>query len=336
MVTFTKVKNSIDSLLKNFPKRNEDIIRSRFGLGKEKNTLEKIGKVYGITRERVRQIENKNLSDIRHSSKFHLLQKEAGKIEEYLKGLGGLKREDILIRDLSPEEESDGYVLFLLTITDLFDYSPSSDVFYPFWMVDRKSPDVAQFINDSIKSILEKERSLLTEEEIINLVLSSISSKIKIKIQPVHIISFIEISKYIELNPFGRYGLVFWPEVTPKTIRDKAYLVLYEKKQPMHFTEIKNSIQEILGESIKENTLHNELIRDSNFVLIGRGIYALKNWGYKKGILRDVIGSILKEGGPLTKEELYQEIKKQRMVKDSTITLNIYSFKKDKDGRYYI
>lgn len=336
MVTFNKVKNSVDGILKSFPQRNEDIIRARFGLGKERDTLENIGKIYGITRERVRQIENKSLNDIKNSSKFYLLQEEAKEIEKYLKSLGGLKREDILIKDISPKEDYSGYVLFLLTIADPFDYSPDSEVFYPFWMVDKNSPRIAQHVNESIKSIFEKTRSLLTEEEIVNLVLSSIAPKTKTKIEPPHVVSFIEVSKHIEQNPFGKYGLIFWPDVNPKTIRDKAYLILRENERPMHFIEIKNAIQNSLGENIKENTLHNELIRDPNFVLVGRGIYALKDWGYKEGVLSDVIKAILKEKGPLTKDELCQEIKKQRIVKDSTITLNIYSLKKDKDGKYYI
>jgi len=70
--------------------------------------------------------------------------------------------------------------------------------------------------------------------------------------------------------------------------------------------------------------IHNELIKDPRFVLIGRGIYALSSWGYKKGTISDTIKSILeKSETPLTREEIVKQVLKVRKVKETTILLNL-------------
>jgi DNA-directed RNA polymerase delta subunit len=84
-------------------------------------------------------------------------------------------------------------------------------------------------------------------------------------------------------------------------------------------------------------SVHNELIRDRRFVLIGRGIYALREWGYFPGEVKDIIFKFLKEEGPLTKEEILERIKKQRMVKENTVLINLAKyFERDEKGRYRI
>jgi DNA-directed RNA polymerase delta subunit len=87
-------------------------------------------------------------------------------------------------------------------------------------------------------------------------------------------------------------------------------------------------------------TIHNELIKDSRFVLVGRGIYALEEWGYGIGTVKDVILKILKESkNPLKKQEVLKKVSKQRIVKDNTIFLNLQNqkyFSKDSKGRYTV
>ena len=147
------------------------------------------------------------------------------------------------------------------------------------------------------------------------------------------LLSFYEVTKKIEENPFGEIGLVFWKEIKAKTIIEKAYLLLKKKKEPLHFREIGEHIKEIFGKQINHESLHNELIKDPRFVLVGRGIYALKEWGFKEGTVKDLIKDLLKDG-PKTKDEIISEIKKQRFVKESTIILNLSLYFKRKDGKY--
>jgi len=73
-------------------------------------------------------------------------------------------------------------------------------------------------------------------------------------------------------------------------------------------------------------------------VLIGRGIYALRDWGYKPGRVVDVIKEILKKATrPLTQEEIIKRVKEQRFAQENTIILNLHNkkyFKKLPDKRY--
>ena len=110
----------------------------------------------------------------------------------------------------------------------------------------------------------------------------------------------------------------------------------------MHFVEIANLINENKFDKKKANpaTVHNELILDKKYVLVGRGIYALKEWGYQKGTVADVILEIMKEKqSPMSKQEVVDEVLKQRMVKKTTIhiaLLNRKLFKKADNHKFYL
>ncbi len=145
-----------------------------------------------------------------------------------------------------------------------------------------------------------------------------------------------EISKKIQQNKEGLFGLSDWPEINPRTIKDKAYLVLKKNQKPLHFSRITDLIE---GGALVQ-TVHNELIKDPKFILVGRGIYALKEWGYEPGYLKDIILKVLKESQkPLTKQEILSAVFEQRMVKENTVLLNLSNkkyFLRDDKGRYLI
>ena len=79
---------------------------------------------------------------------------------------------------------------------------------------------------------------------------------------------------------------------------------------------------------------------DNKYILIGRGIYALKDWGYQKGTVVDIIKQVLvKAGKLLTKEEIVEQVLKQRMVGKGTVQLalaNKECFAKTEDGKYQL
>jgi DNA-directed RNA polymerase delta subunit len=123
----------------------------------------------------------------------------------------------------------------------------------------------------------------------------------------------------------GKWGLVSWPEVNPKSIRDKTYLVLSRHGKPLHFSDIASHIR-TLGTSKRDVTVqavHNELIKDRRFVLIGRGIYALAEWGYTPGTVAEIIASVLRTQAPLHKDEIVKRVLEKRQVKTTTIILNL-------------
>jgi len=123
-----------------------------------------------------------------------------------------------------------------------------------------------------------------------------------------------------------RWGLIKWPMVNPKNIRDKIYVILFENGKHMHFSEIAESIKgsDFKRKDVTMQAIHNELIKDGRFVLVGRGIYALKEWGYKKGTVADVITEVLKKANePLHRDEIVKRVLKDRYVKETTILLNL-------------
>ena len=140
-------------------------------------------------------------------------------------------------------------------------------------------------------------------------------------------------------NVFGEWGLAEWPEVSPRGVRDKAYLVLRREGKPLHFSDITEHINEAEFSNRKAyvQTVHNELIKDERFVLVGRGLYALTDWGYTPGTVRDILVEVLKSQGPLTKEQVLEETLKKRHVRPNTIILNLQNgdmFSRGEDGRY--
>ncbi len=105
----------------------------------------------------------------------------------------------------------------------------------------------------------------------------------------------------------------------------------------MHFKEVAESIKNLFDKKAHVATTHNELIKDKRFVLVGRGLYALSEWGYLNGVVKDVIAKVLEKHGPLTKDEIVDKVLKERYVKENTIMVNLQNakhFKKDKQGKY--
>lgn len=313
-----------NNLLKELSGRQKDVINRRFGLAGERETLETIGQSYGITRERVRQIEEDGLSKLREKLDNPVFVNVFKYFEKYLKDQGSLKREDLMLSQLGGEKFKN-HVLFLLTLTDRFEKFNETDDLQASWGINKDSLALAQKAILVFASELEEKKRLL-----------SLPSTI--------LSSYIEISKNILKGPEGLYGLREWPEVNPRGVKDKAYIILKREKNPLHFGRISslvNSSPMFKGsKSANLQTVHNELIKDQRFVLVGRGMYALKEWGYEPGVVRDVISAALAQSKiPLTKEEVVGKVLEQRRVKPTTILLNLQNkkyFVKNTEGKYII
>jgi len=154
-------------------------------------------------------------------------------------------------------------------------------------------------------------------------------------------VNYVSISKKFGVNPYGDFGLMKWEEINPKTAKSRTYLILKKHKTSLHFREIAKKINEMKLSNRKTlfQTVHNELIKDPRFVLVGRGMYGLAERGAMPGTAKEVIARILKNKGPLPKEEVINLVKQERMLKENTILLNLQNkrhFKKLSDGRYHI
>jgi hypothetical protein len=308
-------------LLADLTDNQKEIMVRRFGLGKtDKETLEAIGQDFGVCRERVRQIQATGMDKIK--PRIQKYEKVFQSIFTYLKCFGGLKREGVLLDELGGSDNKNE-VFFLLSLNELFKRLNESNDFYSCWTIDEKCFQSVKKSIDSLYAQFKKRKKLLHIKEL------------KASLKGKSLLAALEASKKIQQNKEGLYGLSIWPEINPRGIKDKAYVVLKNNKKPLHF----RAVSELIDNSHVQ-TVHNELIKDPRFVLVGRGTYALSEWGYYPGHVKDVISSILKGAQrPLTKEELLREVLKQRMVKENTVLLNLNNknyFLKDDRGRYII
>jgi len=333
-------KALIESLFSGISDREKEVVSLRYGLNiPKKNTLEQIGKKFNVTRERIRQIENSALKKVKNhpdlESKLEFVERI---IKAILEEHGGIMHHDFLIEKVlivhgdSPENRLLTSFIINELLTSKLDYSEENEDVYPGLKLPTISFDeVIKEINYLV-SLIEKNQEPLTMAGILKLAeLENLTAN------KLH--SYLVISKKVESNPFDEWGLNEWRTVNLKRMSDKVSLVLKKFGEPLHFTEIAKKINEIGFDNKKANpaTIHNELILDEKYVLVGRGIYALKEWGYKPGVVADVIKQILKENGPLAKEEIIEKVLEKRKVKKSTVLLalmNKQGFVKQPDKKY--
>ena len=305
------------------------VIRKRFALqGNAKQTLEKIGKHFKVTRERIRQIESIALSKLKRTVRTTKLNDIIDVAKEILRGSGGVMREDTLITQVlkrtSTTAELDGAVLRLVfSIDNELSSFGRSGTFVPFWRLESLAIDDISLIVDSAVKILKKRRNCMKEDELISAVQSLSLFPDRMPSREL-IVSCLTIDTRLKQIDEG-WGLTEWRFVRPRSIRDKVEIVLRKSGEPLHFMDIANRIREshFDHKNVTIQAVHNELIRYPQFVLVGRGLYALREWGYEPGTVADVIERILREKGPLSKKEIISEVGKQRKVKVGTISLNL-------------
>ncbi|MBI4359109.1 MAG: hypothetical protein HY577_00755 [Candidatus Nealsonbacteria bacterium] len=343
-------QKDLAALFEGLNSRQKEIIFRRFGLNaKEGETLEAIGQDLGLTRERVRQIVETTLVKIRRESITPEMTKAFSSLRNYLQKSGGLKKEDLLFSDplFNHQANSRAGINFLLTLGGNFFRSGETKELQAFWALEAQKLSSAQKLIQAIEKKLTKEKKLLSVKDLASLAPGN----------PAFLKSVLEVSKTVLRTGQDRYGLKAWPEVNPRGVRDLALLVFKKIKKPLHFTEVANSIDEFLSPqkpaefsvvaagaapATRTNfqTVHNELIKDTRFVLVGRGVYALREWGYEPGTVKEVISKVLQEAKqPLSQDEVLKRVLSQRLVKESTILLNLGNkkcFLKSEDGRYSI
>ena len=339
MITF-KPKQVVKKLLSVLPTRARDVLEKRYGLGDQKasQTLESIGKTYGITRERVRQIENYGIQSIQKSPVYEEFQPVFDELKLIIDSLGTVVSEEELLRELSQDESARNHIYFLLVLGSPFFRHKEDSSFHHRWYIEQT---VSETVESALQNVFESlgEDELVPEEEI----LSRLRGELKDIEERYHdeaiLRRWLSMSKQIGRNPLGEWGVSFSPNVRAKGIRDYAYLAVKRHGSPMHFKEVASAIKELFQKNAHVATTHNELIKDARFVLVGRGLYALSEWGYSAGVVKDVLLDILKKHGPLTREEIIDKVRKERYVKDNTIVVNLQDaslFKRLPDGSYIV
>jgi hypothetical protein len=340
------VKEIMDTL----PSRNRDVVERRFGFkGGERETLESVGKRYNITRERVRQIQNNTISGILKTPVMAKIEPYFAFFHDHVADHGYLRREEKFLeedlKDIFHESQHDEYlkpsVYFILTLGDKFAYHSENDHFHPLWTVNKEFVGKAKSFLTNLSRAIEDAKDLLTLPQLTEMA-RPIATQAGFLSSDKAIFSAIDAFKNIDSNIYGDYGLAHWPNVNPRGVRDKAYLVLKKNESPLHFSKISESINDTFGKAkdAKVQTVHNELIKDDRFVLVGRGLYALSEWGYAPGTVKEVMVRILDESkNPLSKSELLDKVRQQRFINDNTIILSLQDkklFRRTEDGKYQL
>ena len=319
--------------------REKEIISRRFGLNGPKETLEQIGEMLSITRERVRQLEKAILIRLQISAEENEIPELAAAEKILIRNLTEMGRvariselaEKVYGRDTTVTERTGIY--FISTFSQSLSVVEENDRYYAAVGITEygDSRKIRASVDELVKIIRENKQPMSLDE---------LDSKLNYE-HPDYIKAMLSISKLLAtLN--GMWGLAKWPSVNPKNIRDKIFVILEAKHEPMHFSAIAKEISEsnFKRKNVTIQAIHNELIKDPRFVLIGRGIYTLNSWGYKKGTISDITKSILEKADkPLTREEIVKQVLKVRKVKETTILLNLQNkemFKKIDKNLYTV
>ncbi len=329
------------SLVSPLPKRSQSVVIKRFGLdGTDSQTLESIGQDFDITRERVRQIVNQSIKKIRKSDVINEHAEVFSSLRSEIEGMGSLVAEDELLSHLAEDDKEQSHYYFLLNVSPDFKRVKSNSKYHHRWSLSDSITDAVHEAIDSLRKKLSK-KELVTEEKLLQMFREDLAKGLEDVDQHDDALlkRWLGVSKEIDSNPLGEWGPSSSPIVRLKGMRDYAYLVLKKHGSPMHFSEVTQKIEELFGRSAHQATTHNELIRDARFVLVGRGLYALKEWGYREGVVRDVIADILREEGPLQKDDIIERVLRERYVKENTIAVNLQDqkyFSRGDDGTFNV
>ena len=302
--------------------REREIVSRRFGLFDRRETLEQIGELLGITRERVRQLEKAAITRLKASAAKgdipHILTIQDLLVTE-LNAIGKVARISDLSAKLNKENGKleQARLSFIAMLSPKLAVVEENDNFYH--AVGIASEHNEKAIKEQVNAVVEAIKGIAAPTTIDAICEATKNS------DTAHVQALASVSKLVAtLN--GRWGLTKWPMVNPKNIRDKIYVILHESGKHMHFNDIAKSIKDsaFKRKDVTTQAIHNELIKDDRFVLIGRGIYALKEWGYKKGTVADIITEVLKKANePLHRDEIVKRVLKNRYVKETTILLNL-------------
>ena len=332
MVTTANVVNTFSDLLSQLSEKEAYVISQRVGLNGFRQTLQQIGDYYGITRERVRQIEDKGIKEIGGKIKDTGLASIQTLASRILHENGGLMSRDLLVSGIIKELHLNASInqnmleVILQSDFDMQKSKPRLNTVTYFYEPQITKKNIEAIHTEAVK-ILKKKKDVLEQDALYAKIIENLEytfADTTPKLIDAVMDVFLDIVKGEEIM----IGLASWNILNPKTLKDKAISVFKKGNKPLHFMDLANSISDRFSAPVKVNTVHNELIRNPEFVLIGRGIYALKAWGYKTGTVQDVLVDIFgKTNTPMSSDEITEEVLKVRHVKANTIYMNLQNKK---------
>ena len=322
-----EIETSFSSILNSLSEKEKNVLVNRVWLDGQRLTLQAIWNSFSpsITRERVRQIEDSGIKKLWRIIQNTDLVTIQDKAREFMSLNGWLiwKRKLVneLIKDLQLDSKINSYIIETIVQADeeIIKSKPKLGTETYFHSPEINKVLVSKIHKEALK-ILKKKKDVMPQISLYEQIKNNLIETTNITL----INSVLDVFDDIVTGEQNLIGLEKWKILNPKTLKDKAVYIMKKEKVPMHFVDISNKITEYLGEKVKVNTIHNELIRNEEFVLIGRGLYALKEWGFKSGTVIDVISDIIKKKWePMSTEDIIKSVLKVREVKKTTIYMNL-------------
>ncbi|MFA6917323.1 MAG: sigma factor-like helix-turn-helix DNA-binding protein [Candidatus Gracilibacteria bacterium] len=337
--TLSELESLVGNLLLLLSDKEKTVIQKRFSLGdNKKSTLEEIGQEFSVTRERIRQIEKNALVKMKRNVFNTALRHLHDYVGYVINEHGGIVKEDEIHDNLKKNlvtgtNVNRGSLQLSLALHDDLECIGNTINFYPYVKYKNIPEYSLKYVSDNLIGYLSKKGDVEGLVQIQN-DLGTVLKETDFDINRTK--SLVSIDKRLTLLDNDLVGLMEWRHINPRTLRDKILYVLKNEKKPLHFTYITEKIMQSSFDNRPVNlqAVHNELIRHDQFVLIGRGIYALRDWGYERGTVAEVIEGILKEKHELEQDEIINLVMKQRQVKRITIVLALKNSEKfERTGR---
>lgn len=320
----------ISKILDPLKDREKTILSKRYGLGgEEMQTLKTVGEEQGLTRERVRQIEKDLLKNLKRGvQQLDSFLEARDLLLSTITEHGGIMSEKTLMGHMGAEsdEEANALKFILNLMAELEEHGEDEHMKQSWSRLGFDKDFLKEFIKNTREILDNHGKPLQPEDFIEKFTASDFYKKFEAQLPNRVIINYLHTAAGIHKNPFGEFGLHHWNEIHPKDVGDKAYLVMKHHGKPEHYSVITDLINQhgLDKRTAYKETVHNKLIKDKRFVLVGRGIYALAEWGYKPGVVSDIIVNVLKDAGkPLSREEIIEKVLERRLVKQNTILVGL-------------
>jgi predicted DNA-binding protein YlxM (UPF0122 family) len=321
-LVLNNLKSQIESLLVLLTQKERQVVEKRFSIGTDKRfTLEEIGQEFNVTRERIRQIEKNALQKLRRNVENFDAIVINNAAHDFIVERGGICKEDDLLSHVikSDPQLGIGAIQMILSLDKRFERLSNTIQYHPYYKLNTISEESIKTVCNMSLDYLKKSQRVATIKELYDVVKGAVSD-----VQAGSLKSAYSVHKSFKPVEDG-VGLMEWRNIHPRTLRDKIFFVLRQKGGSMHFVDICNEIMsaQFDRKSLNMQAVHNELIRYPEFVLVGRGLYALKEWGFDHGTVADVIEDIMAAKESMSEDQIIDEVMKRRKVKAITVILNL-------------
>jgi hypothetical protein len=297
-ITKNKLEAMTMELLNSLQERPRKVLVKRFGLrGGKSYTLDAIGKEFGITRERVRQIEKTAFTSLRKKAKSDDLQQAENFVYDTLKKGGGFLDRGSLKRAVFGKRinlKQRNQLAFLFNSLGKLHYQKDTIPFSGVWYLSFAKREVGQLknFNEKLVNYFQKEKRVLKFSEIKKAILNGdLGEEFKKMLQGEKGEEKLKVvlsgSKLIGKNIMGEWGLLSWSIVSQKYVKERALLILRKEKQPLHFRELTELInKQWQDKRTLPQTVHNVIIKYEEFIFVKPGTYTVI-WSKEDAVIKN-------------------------------------------------